>query len=34
MNETKTRRQFTREFEIETVEVLLRGNKTAMAKSG
>ena len=29
MNEIKTRRQFTREFKLETVEFLLRGNKSA-----
>lgn len=30
MNEQKTRRQFTREFKLETVEFLLRGSKTAV----
>jgi len=30
MNEIKTRRQFTREFKLETVEFLLRGTKSAI----
>ena len=30
MNEIKTRRQYTREFKLETVEFLLRGEKTAV----
>jgi len=30
MNELKSRRRFTREFKIETVEFLLRGDKTAV----
>jgi len=30
MNEIKSRRRFTREFKIETVEFLLRGDKTAV----
>ncbi len=30
MEEKKTRRQFSQEFKVETVELLLRGNKTAV----
>ena len=30
MNELNTRRQFTREFKLESVEYLLRGDKTAL----
>lgn len=30
MNEIKTRRRFTREFKVETVEFLLRGDKSAV----
>ena len=30
MREIKKRRQYTKEFKIETVEFLLRGDKTAM----
>ncbi|MBC8400854.1 MAG: transposase [Candidatus Marinimicrobia bacterium] len=33
MNEIKTRQQFTREFKIETVEFLLRGDETVMKVS-
>ncbi len=30
MEEKKTRRQFTQEFKVETVELLLHGNKTGV----
>lgn len=30
MDDNQTRRQFTREFKLETVELLLRGNKSAV----
>jgi len=33
MNEIKSRRRFTREFKLETVEFLLHGDKTAVEVS-